>query len=133
MTLEMMNHLSDNSDSMSTLALAYIGDCVYELLVRTFFVSVGHTHSQELHRLTVSTVNASAQASAAEKLLPMLTDEELTVFKRGRNAKVNSVPKNASVAQYHAATGLETLFGWLYLKGAQDRIEELFSAALDSI
>ena len=122
-----MISLTDSCDSLSTLALAYIGDCVYELLVRTHFVSEGHNHSLELHRLTVSTVNAVSQAKAAEKIMPLLTDDELSIFKRGRNAKVNSVPKNASVGEYHAATGLETLFGSLYLHGQQKRIDELFA------
>lgn len=122
-----MISLADSCDSLSTLALAYIGDCVYELLVRTHFVSAGHNHSLELHRLTVSTVNAVSQAKAAEKIKPFLTEDELAVFRRGRNAKVNSVPKNASVSEYHAATGLEALFGFLYLHGQQKRIDELFA------
>lgn len=122
-----MISLDDSCDSLSTLALAYIGDCVYELLVRTHYVSLGHNHSFELHRLTVSTVNAVSQAKAAEKILPFLTEDELAVYKRGRNAKVNSVPKNASVGDYHAATGLEALFGSLYLHGEQERTEELFA------
>lgn len=122
-----MISLPESLDSLSTLALAYIGDCVYELLVRTHYVSEGHNHSLELHRLTVSTVNAVSQAKAAGKILPCLNEDELAVYKRGRNAKVNSVPKNASVGDYHAATGLEALFGSLYLHGRQERIEELFA------
>ena len=79
------------------------------------------------HRETVRRVNAPAQARAAETIQPALTDEERAVYKRGRNAKVNSVPQHADVAQYHAATGLETLFGWLYLLGRTQRLRELFS------
>ena len=94
----------------STLALAHIGDGVYELMMRT-----------------VRRVNAPAQARAAEAILPLLTEAEHAVYKRGRNAKVNSVPQHADVAQYHAATGLETLFGWLYLLGRTQRLRELFA------
>ena len=72
-------------------------------------------------------MNAAAQARAAEKIFPVLTDEERSVYKRGRNAKVNSVPHHAEIAQYHAATGLEALFGWLYLLGRRERLEELFA------
>lgn len=80
----------------------------------------------KLHRETVKRVCAPAQARAVEKLMPHLTEEEHAVYKRGRNAKVNSVPKNAQLSDYHAATGLETLFGWLWLRGNKDRISELF-------
>lgn len=112
--------------TISVLGLANIGDSVYELLVRTWLCSQGNKSSKDLHRQTVSFVKAPAQASAAAKLLDVLSEEELSAYKRGRNAKVNSVPKNADLADYHAATGLETLFGYLYLKGEKDRINELF-------
>ena len=111
---------------VSILGLAYEGDSVYELLVRTRLIEQGHTASLDLHRSTVAIVNARAQAAAAQKLLPELTEEELAVYKRGRNAKVNSVPQKATQAEYHAATGLEAVFGWLHLCGRQDRVEELF-------
>ena len=120
-----MTELEVNRISM--LGLAHIGDGVYELLTRTWLCMQGHTGVQELHRLTVSHVRAEAQARAAEKLLPQLRDEELALFRRGRNTHVNSVPHNAELADYHAATGLEALFGWLYLQGKTDRIDELFS------
>ena len=96
----------------STLALAHIGDGVYELMMRTALCAAGLTAVTDLHRETVRRVNAPAQARAAEAILPLLTEAEHAVYKRGRNAKVNSVPQHADVAQYHAATGLETLF-WL--------------------
>ena len=102
---------------ISMLGLAHVGDGVYELLTRTELCRQGHTDVQELHRLTVARVRAEAQARAAEKLLPLL-----------RNTHVNSVPHNAQLADYHAATGLEALFGWLYLQGRLERIDELFSA-----
>ena len=109
------------------LGLAHIGDAVYELLTRTMLCRTGHTSVTELHRLTVSMVNAPAQAKAAEMLLPVLSPDELAVYKRGRNTKVNSVPQKADIAEYHAATGLEALFGWLYLQDRTERINELFS------
>ena len=85
----------------------------------------------QLHRLTVERVRAEAQAQAVEKLLPCFTEDELAVYRRGRNAKVNSVPHHADVSQYHAATGLEALFGWLYLQGRTERIAELFAAVTE--
>ena len=114
-------------NKISMLGLAHVGDAVYELLVRTELCRRGHTQVGELHRLTVAEVNAPAQAKAAAKLMPKLSADELAVYKRGRNAKVNSVPQKADIGEYHAATGLEALFGWLYLQGATQRIGELFS------
>ena len=118
-------------NNISMLGLAHIGDAVYELLTRTMLCSDGNKKATELHRKTVALVNASAQAKAAEKLLPALTGEELAVFKRGRNAKVNSVPQKADIAQYHAATGLEALFGWLYLLGNTERINQLYAICVE--
>lgn len=80
---------------------------------------------------TVAIVNAPAQAEAAERLLPLLDEDEMYVYKRGRNAKVNSVPHKADIAQYHAATGLEALFGWLYLQGKTQRINELYAVCVE--
>ena len=114
-------------NAMSMLGLAHIGDGVYELLTRTMLCKQGHSAAAKLHRLTVSYVNAPAQAAAVKKILPSLTEQELAVYKRGRNAKVNSVPQKADIAQYHAATGLEALFGWLYLQGKTERINELYA------
>lgn len=114
-------------NSISMLGLAHIGDAVYELLTRTMLCSDGSKRATELHKRTVSIVNAPAQAAAAERMLPSLNDSELYIYKRGRNAKVNSVPQKADIAQYHAATGLEALFGWLYLQGKTQRINELYA------
>ncbi len=114
-------------NKISMLGLAHVGDAVYELLYRSKLCTDGHTAVAEMHRMTVAFVRAEAQAEAAAKLLPVLTQEEASVYKRGRNAKVNSVPHNADIGQYHAATGLEALFGWLYLLGRTDRINELFN------
>ncbi len=121
--------LSDaEAGAYSVLALAHIGDGVYELMMRTALAQAGVTAVQNLHRETVRRVNAPAQAAAMESMLPLLTDAELAVYKRGRNAKVNSVPQHANVSEYHAATGLETLFGWLWLRGETRRLTELFNA-----
>ena len=114
-------------NKISMLGLAHVGDAVYELLYRSKLCTDGHTAVAEMHRMTVAFVRAEAQAEAASKLLPVLTQDETSVFKRGRNAKVNSVPHNADIGQYHAATGLEALVGWLYLLGRTERINELFN------
>lgn len=118
-------------NKISMLGLAHVGDGVYELLTRTMLCSQGHLSVAELHKLTISYVNAPAQAQAAEKIKPLLSEEESAVFRRGRNAKVNSVPHNANIGQYHAATGLEALFGWLYLQGRTERIGQLFSVIME--
>ena len=114
-------------NNISMLGLAHIGDGVYELLTRTKLCTEGFRSAAKLHFKTVSLVNAKAQSAAVEKLLPLLTEDETAVFKRGRNAKVNSVPQKATVGEYHAATGLEALFGWLYLQGKTQRINELYN------
>ena len=118
-------------NQINMLALAHVGDAVYELLVRSMLCRGKNAPVMQLHRLTVERVRAEAQAEAVQKLLPMLTEEELAVFKRGRNTKVNSAPHHADIAQYHAATGLEALFGWLYLLGRTERVEELFNAIVE--
>ncbi len=110
----------------STLALAHIGDGIYELMMRTALAQSGVTGAAHLHRETVHRVNAPAQSTAVEHILDYLTEQELAIYKRGRNAKVNGIPQKAEVAEYHAATGLETLFGWLWLKGETARLVELF-------
>ena len=125
-------HMSEqDANRISMLGLAHIGDGVYELMVRTMLCTQGHAAVGELHRLTVSYVKAPAQAQAMEKILPLLTEEETALYKRGRNAHVHGVPQGASVGEYHAATGLEALFGWLYLQGRRERIEELFTAIME--
>jgi len=110
----------------SPLSLAHLGDVVYELLVREQVMLRANMPVQKLHRATVSWVCAHAQSEAVEALLPLLTEEELSVYKRGRNA-AGHVPKNADVAEYRRATGFEALFGYLYLNGEEDRLKELFS------
>lgn len=114
-------------DLLSPLDLAFVGDTVFDLLVREQLVSTGSKPVKKLHALAVERVRAGAQAKALEAILPLLDEEEQDVFKRGRNAKVGGIPKNATAGEYHAATGLEALFGWLYLKGRSARIMELFA------
>ena len=114
-------------NKISMLGLAHIGDAVYELMVRASLCESGHTAVYELHHLATGQVNAPAQARAAEKILPMLDPDEAAIYRRGRNAHVNSVPHGSGIGQYHAATGLEALFGWLYLLGRTDRLAQLFS------
>ena len=118
-------------NSISMLGLAHIGDGVYELLTRTMLCADGNKKVTELHKKTVAIVNAPAQAEAAERLQPLLTDDERYIYKRGRNAKVNSVPHKANIGQYHAATGLEALFGWLDLQGKTQRINELYAVCVE--
>ena len=118
-------------NNISMLGLAHIGDGVYELLTRTMLCSDGNKKVTELHKKSVAIVNAPAQAAAMERLLPHLTADELAIYKRGRNAKVNSVPQKADIGQYHAATGLEALFGWLYLQGRTERINDLYLVCVE--
>ena len=118
-------------NQMNMLALAHVGDAVYELLGRSMLCREKKASVMQLHRLTVEQVRAEAQAEAVKKLLPHLDEEELAVYKRGRNTKVNSAPHHAEIAQYHAATGLEALFGWLYLQGRNERIGELFTIIME--
>lgn len=123
----------DDIKKISSLGLAHVGDAVYELLVRTSMLESGSAKNSDLHRLTVSYVSAPAQAKAVDAIMPHLTEEEMGVFKRGRNAHVHAVPKNATPGQYGKATGLEALFGWLWLKGRKDRISELFDIIMSEV
>lgn len=111
---------------ISNLGLAHMGDAVYELMVRAWACASGQERVQDLHRLVVSKVAAPAQAKAAQVILPVLTEEEHAVFRRGRNARVSGVPKGCTIEEYHHATAFEALFGWLYLCGRQQRVNELF-------
>lgn len=119
------NETDPNQLSPSTLA--FIGDCVFELFVREALVTQANRPSSELHAEKVKFVSASAQAESFHILEGDLTDKELEIFKRGRNAHTTHTPKNMSNADYHAATGFETLFGYLYLNGELDRLRELFN------
>ena len=121
----------DDIRNISSIGLAHLGDAVYELLVRSWLCAHGKATGKGLHRATVELVRAPAQAEAAEKILPMLMEEEQAVFRRGRNANVHSIPQHASRAQYQQATALEALLGWLYLRGERARIEELFAVMME--
>lgn len=116
-----------NPKQLSPLNLAFIGDCVYEMLVRESLVTEANRPVNDLHKESVKYVSAKAQTEAYVRIKDMLTEEETAVFKRGRNAKVGHSPKSATEGEYHCATGIEALFGFLYLSDRIDRIKELFS------
>lgn len=121
----------DQIRAISSIGLAHLGDGVYELLVRTWLCAQGKATGRGLHRAAVALVRAPAQAERAERSLPLLTEEELAVFKRGRNAHVHTVPRSASRADYLRATALECLLGYLYLQGRRERINQLFAAMME--
>lgn len=114
---------------ISIPALAYLGDCVLELCVREHLVDSGLSTSAHLNVAALDYVRAPKQAEAMKKLLPVLTEEEASYFRRGRNIGHSNVPKNATVSEYRAATGMEALFGYLHLTGQKERIYELFRLA----
>ncbi|MBO5111726.1 MAG: ribonuclease III [Lachnospiraceae bacterium] len=117
----------------SPLTLAYIGDCVYDLVIRTVVVERGNEPANKLHKKTVTYVKAQTQAAMIEALLPYLTEEEEAVYKRGRNAKSYTSAKNASIGDYRKATGMEALVGYLYLTGQEARIMELIKTGLKEL
>ena len=121
----------DELRAISAVGLAHLGDAVYEILVRTWLCAHGKATGKGLHRAAVELVKAPAQAERADRIMQMLTSEELAVFKRGRNANVNSIPARASRSDYLKATALECLLGYLYLRGATERINELFAAMME--
>ena len=126
----MENYFQMNFDirrvnAISNLGLAHIGDGVYELMCRAHLCESGDKTVLKLHRDTVSLVKATAQAAFADKIKPLLTEEELGFFRRGKNAHTHAAPKSASRAEYAKAPGLETLFGALYLLGQTERLNEL--------
>ena len=116
----------ENPGLLSPLALAFLGDGVYELLAREYLLSQGSAPVGRLHDRTVELVSAAAQSAAYERLSPLLTEEEAAVYRRGRNAHPGHCPKHTEPAVYHRATGVEALFGWLYLTGQVARANELF-------
>lgn len=113
---------------LSPLALAFVGDGVYDLFVRERLVCEANRPVKKLNEEKVSIVRCSSQAKLVEKLMPILTEEELDVLKRGRNAHTQHIPKNATSAYYHSATALEALLGYLYLAGRIERIRELLKS-----
>ena len=125
-----MNYI--NLNEYSPLVLAYLGDGVIEILVREKLVKAGNIPPEMLHLKAILFVQATAQSKAIENILPLLTEPEVDIYKRGRNAKCR-VPKSASPADYRRATGMECLFGYLYLAGEHTRIKELFDIAFREI
>lgn len=121
----------DEIRAISSIGLAHLGDGVYELLVRAWLCAHGRATGKGLHRAAVELVKAPAQAERAERILPLLTEEEAAVYKRGRNAHVHTVPRSASRADYLRATALECLLGYLYLQGRRERINQLFAAMME--
>ena len=121
----------DELRAISSIGLAHMGDAVFEILVRTWLCAHGKATGKGLHQATIRLVCAESQSQKAQKILPLLSEEELAVFKRGRNAQVHSIPAHASRAQYGEATALEALLGWLYLEGRKERINELFCKMME--
>ena len=126
-----MNLSKQQIDAISNLGLAHMGDCVFEILCRGYLCAKGEATVDRLHRDTIAMVNATAQAKFVDELLPLLTEEEMAYYRRGKNAHVHAVPKSATPAEYAKATGLEALFGALYLAGRTERINELFKAVME--
>lgn len=121
-----------NPQTLPALTLAYVGDTVYDLFVRTYLLDACDAPVHVLHNLSAKMVCAKGQATAFHHISPLLTEEELAAFKRGRNAHSGTIPKNAKVTEYRIATGLEALLGFLYLSGADERLHTLMEAALQS-
>ena len=118
-------------DAISNLGLAHIGDGVFELLCRSYLCAKGGKTVETLHRDTIRMVKATSQAKIVDRLLPLLTEEELAYYRRGKNAHVHAVPKSATPQEYAKATGLEALFGALYLMGRTQRLNELFKSVTE--
>ena len=117
----------------SPLTLAYIGDGIYDLIIRSLVVAKGNTRASELHKRTSQIVKAKTQADMAEILLPMLTEEEADIYRRGRNAKSPTMAKNATMSDYRKATGFEALMGYLYVKDELPRMVELVKVGIEKM
>ena len=126
-----MNLTREEINAISNLGLAHMGDCVFEILCRGYLCARGGKNVGNLHRDTINMVKATSQARFVDKLLPLLTEEELAYYRRGKNAHVHAVPKSCTPAEYAKATGLEALFGALYLSGQTERINELFKRVME--
>lgn len=125
-----LKQFDSTSDGLPVSALAFLGDGVYGLMVREYLTVSGMGKADKLHEKNIEMVNATYQAAASKILLPLLTPEETQIFIRGRNTHTAHTPRNQSKSDYHAATGLESLFGWLYINGKTDRLKELFSVII---
>ena len=122
-----------NADQYSPLTLAYMGDCAYEIVIRTLLVHKGNTHVDRLNKRASNLAKAATQSQMIGVIQESLTEEELTIYKRGRNAKSYTSAKNASINDYRRATGFEALIGWLYLKGEFQRMTELIRLGFEGI
>ncbi len=122
-----------NADQYSPLTLAYMGDCAYEIVIRTLLVHKGNTHVDRLNKRASNLAKATTQSQIIGAIQDSLTEEELTIYKRGRNAKSYTSAKNASINDYRRATGFEALMGWLYLKGNFERMTELIRLGFEAI
>ena len=125
-----MNFTPAQVNAISNLGLAHVGDAVYELLCRSYLCARGDKTVQKLHRQSVELVKAPTQAKFADKLTPHLTEEEYAYFRRGKNTHTHAAPKSATPQEYAKATGLESLFGALYLLGRTERVNELFAICI---
>ena len=126
-----MNLCRQEINAISNLGLAHMGDCVFEILCRGYLCARGGKNVGNLHRDTINMVKASSQAKYMDKLLPHLTEDELSYYRRGKNSHVHAVPKSCTPAEYAKATGLEALFGALYLAGETDRLNQLFKTVME--
>ena len=127
-----MNMTKAQIDAISNLGLAHMGDCVYEMLVRAYLCAQGNKTVAQLHKQTITMVKATYQAAFVDKMLPLLNEEEMTHYRRGKNSHVHAVPKSATPAEYAKATGVETLFGALFLLGRKDRANEIFNTVMEA-
>ncbi len=125
--------MTDQSIKLSPLALAYLGDAVYELAVREYLLKGGQIYNKELHRRTVELVRADKQSQLYEQILELLDEDEQAIMRQGRNAKSGHQPPNTSVGAYRRATGVEALVGWLYLEGKQDKLAQIFDQLFATI
>ena len=126
-----LNFTVQEVNAISNLGLAHMGDCVFEILCRAYLCTRGDRTVDKLHKDTIHMVKATAQARFADKMLPLLSEEELAWYRRGKNSHVHAVPKSATPAEYAKATGVEALFGALYLLGRKDRINEIFKTVME--
>ena len=128
-----MNMTKAEIDAISNLGLAHMGDCVYEMLVRSYLCAHGNKTVAQLHKQTITMVKATYQAAFVDKMLPLLTEDEMTYYRRGKNSHVHAVPKSATPAQYAKATGLEAMFGYLFLSGQKNRANEIFNLVMQEM
>ena len=126
-----LNFTAQEVNAISNLGLAHMGDCVFEILCRAYLCTRGDKTVDKLHRDTINMVKATSQARFAEKMLPLLSEEELAYYRRGKNSHVHAVPKSATREEYAWATGVEALFGALYLLGRKERINEIFKTVME--